>query len=163
MVGICFTHFTECNCPPIYLCSTLQTANLRKSKQLRATFFHFSWFSTLRNCCKYLFINNYPCLQRACFSFQILGKNNSPFWWNKSAFCSTKMAFYFRETATYFLNLLLCFLQIAQKKGRNPKVSPLNEEILLICCLLNNQLLCVYWSSVYHSDVINATCKVLNR
>ena len=37
-----FTHFTENNCPPIYLCSTLQTANLLKSKQLRATFFDFS-------------------------------------------------------------------------------------------------------------------------
>ena len=30
-----------------------------------------------------------------------------------------------------------------KKKRRNPKVSPLNEEILLSCCLLNNQLLCV--------------------
>ena len=30
-----------------------------------------------------------------------------------------------------------------KKKRRNPKVSRLNEEILLICCLLNNQLLCV--------------------
>ena len=30
-----------------------------------------------------------------------------------------------------------------KKKRRNPKVSPLNEEILFINCLLNNQLLCV--------------------
>ena len=80
MFGIRFTHFTENNCPPIYLCSTLQTANLRKSKQLRATFFISPLFTILQSCYKYLFINNYPCLQRACFSFQILGKNNSPFW-----------------------------------------------------------------------------------
>ena len=72
MVGICFTHFTECNCPPIYLCSTLQTANSRKSKQLRATFFDFFWFTILRNRCKYLFINNYPCfLESLIFCFQI--------------------------------------------------------------------------------------------
>ena len=102
MVGICFTHFTECNCPPIYLCSTLQTANLRKSKQLRATFFDFSWFAILRNCCKYLFINNYPCfLESLIFCFQILGKNNSPIWENETpiysderAFCENKSPFY---------------------------------------------------------------------
>ena len=75
MVGICFTHFTENNRPPICLCSTLQTANLRKSKHLRATFFNFSWFAILRNRCKYLFINNYPCfLESLIFSFQILCK-----------------------------------------------------------------------------------------
>ena len=40
--------------------------------------------------------------------------------------------------------LLFGFWEQHKKKRRNPKVSPLNEEILLICCLLNNQLLCVY-------------------
>ena len=37
----------------------------------------------------------------------------------------------------------LCFFANCTKKRRNPKVSPLNEEILFINCLLNNQLLCV--------------------
>ena len=39
--------------------------------------------------------------------------------------------------------LLLFGFGNSTKKRRNPKVSPLNEEILLICCLLNNQFLCV--------------------
>ena len=36
------------------------------------------------------------------------------------------------------------FWEKQKKKRRNPKVSPLNEEILFINCLLNNQFLCVY-------------------
>ena len=102
MVGICFTHFTECNCPPIYLCSTLQTANLRKSKQLRANFFISPLFTILQSYYKYLFINNYPCfLESLIFCFQILGKNNSPIWENETpiysderAFCENKSPFY---------------------------------------------------------------------
>ena len=37
----------------------------------------------------------------------------------------------------------LCFFANCTKKGRNPKVPPLNEEILFINCLLYNQFVCV--------------------
>ena len=57
----------------------------------------------------------------------------------------------------------MLFCKLHKKRGETRKFRPLIEEILFINCLLNNQLLCVYWSSVYHSDVINAACKVLNR
>ena len=93
MVGICFTHFTENNCPPIYLCSTLQTANLRKSKHLRATFFDFFDLppcETVVNICLSTTIHAY---RELVFSFQILGKNNSPIWENETPICSDERAF----------------------------------------------------------------------
>lgn len=102
MIGICFTHFTECNCPPIYLCSTLQTANLRKSKHLRANFFDFfdlPYCETAVNICLSTAIHAF--LESLIFCFQILGKNNSPIWKNETpiysderAFCENKLPFY---------------------------------------------------------------------
>ena len=74
MVGICFTHFTECNCPPIYLCSTLQTANLRKSKHLRATFLIFldlPYCETAVNSCLSIIIH---ACRELVFLFKFLAK-----------------------------------------------------------------------------------------
>ena len=49
-----------------------------------------------------------------------------------------------------------------KKRGETRKFRPLIEEILFICCLLNNQFLCVGWSSSDNSDVVNAACHVCN-
>ena len=101
MVGIWFSHFTECNRPPIYLCSTLQTANLRKSKHLRATFLIFFDLPPCETAVNICLSTTIHACRELVFSFQILGKNNSPIWENETpiysderAFCENKSPFY---------------------------------------------------------------------
>ena len=93
------------------------------------------------------------------FALVEVSQSKTPIYSDKTAFCEkqngvltlTKRRSIRNKMKSLKINYLqggnscgLCFFANCTKKGRNPKVPPLNEEILFINCLLNNQLLCVY-------------------
>ena len=121
MVDIRFTHFTECNRPPIYLCSTLQTANLRKSKHLRATFFSFLRFlppcNPAINIC--LSTTIHAC-RELVFLFKFLAKITRRFGEINRRFVRPKWRFIFVKRRLIFSICYYAFCKL-HKKGAKPE------------------------------------------
>ena len=149
MVDICFTHFTECNCPPIYLCSTLQTANLRKSKQLRATFLIFldlPYCETAVNICLSIIIH---ACRELVFLFKFLAKITRRFGEINRRFVRPKWRFIFVKRRLIFSICYYAFCKLHKKRGETRKFRPLMKKFYsLIAYSTINFCVCIEAPSI---------------